>query len=169
MDGASPNVFKVRNPLKKALFGPKISREEALARAASHLENLRTEYVADLVKKTHLIEQLAGPGPQMPDEAVNELGVLAPVIFNLAGTFGYTLLQEIAASLYDALVLTASLSLNCRALVIVHARAAKLAAPGMPEIPTEEAAQLLSELRGATLAICGQEKSCGGECAACPT
>jgi hypothetical protein len=89
-------------------------------------------------------------------------------IYKLAGTFGFTLLQAIAASLYDMLVATAGMDLSCRALVKVHARAAKLVAPGMPEISEEEAERLLSELRNATTLVCDQTNPCRANCAACP-
>lgn len=161
------NITRVRNPLKKALYGRKIDRDTAVARAEQQVESLREDYIADLARKVELIEQLAGTGPQIAEDALNELAVLSPVIFNLAGAFGYPLLQQIAASLYDMLVVTAGMDLSCKALVLVHARAAKLAAPGMPEISEEEAENLLRELRYATLFVSDQTKPCRAECSAC--
>ena len=75
------------------------------------------------------------------------------------------LLLRALASLYDMLVATADMDLCCRALVKVHARAAKLAAPGMSEIPEEEADRLLSELRYATTFVCDQSSPCLSNCA----
>ena len=168
MEKRPANVLRVKNPLKKALFGPKIGMAQAVEQAERHVESLRESYVADLAGKIELIERLAGPGPKVPEEALSQLSILAPVIYNLAGTFGYTLLQHVAASLYDMLIATAGKEINCRALVLIHARAARLAAPRMPEIPEEEAENLLRELRYATLYVCEQTKLCHDECSICP-
>lgn len=143
-----PRIINPPNSLRKAVTGPfLVERERALVEANKNVEVLRECAVETLVEQVRFIETLVEPGALTISDERRDAGAgLAPALYNLAGTFGFRMLQDVAASLHEVLVVMRDRGLNCAAPVLVHVQAAKLAQPGGPKLSQSEEAHLLDEL-----------------------
>jgi hypothetical protein len=142
-------LFKVPNRLGELLRSHGgLSRGMALATAERNVEALRDKSVATLLAEIKELE-LAAPsgGGEISPDALHDMKRRAGTIFNLAGTFAYMPLQTVAASLLDLIDVIEHGQRGSADAIIVHARAARLMAPGAPALPPKAAKELFEHLR----------------------
>ncbi len=163
-------LVPIRNTLRKALLGSrKLSREVAVSRAQARVEGMRADLTAGLLAEVGRVEALGRvPGDHLSESAQRDGIAHARVIFNLAGTLGYPVLQTVAANLHDVLAAMLEKGLHCTDPVIVHALAATLAVPGALPLPPDEAEILLGHLHRIVEHFRDDPKPCRMDCAACP-
>lgn len=169
MRGAT--VTAVPNSLRKSLDGPrKIGRNVAIQQAEHNIGQLRQEFTLGLAGEIAKIEALAaGDGGHLSEDGLGEGLVISTVVFNLAGTLGLSCLQAVAANLYDLLVVMSDTGMRCLDPIMVHARAARLSAPGMAPLPDEMQRQLLGQLKEIVAHFRDNADPCSKTaCAACP-
>jgi len=169
MTGAK--VVAVQNPLRRVLYGPRqVSRNAALEQAQHNVDQLRDEFTQGLANEIGKIEALTHTATgKITDEGLKDGIILSAVIFNLAGTLGYSCLQGVAASLYDLLVVMEEKGLRCIDPLVVHARAARISAPGMPTISEAAAGELMKHLKDVIAHFRNQPDPCAkSKCGNCP-
>lgn len=142
-------VTAAPNALRKILSGPHgIGRNAAVQRAEHNVGELRQEFTLGLVGEIARIEALAvGGGGHLTEHGLEQCLVVSAVVFNLAGTLGFSCLQAVAANLHDLLVVMSEKGMRCLDPILVHARAARLSAPGMTPISEEQQRRLLEQLK----------------------
>lgn len=142
-------VTAAPNSLRKILNGPHgIGRNAAVQRAEHNVGELRQEFTFGLMGEITRIEALAaGDGGHLTEDGLAQCLVISAVVFNLAGTLGFSCLQAVAANLYDLLVVMSEEGMRCLDPVLIHARAARLLAPGTTPISEEQQRQLLKQLK----------------------
>jgi hypothetical protein len=146
-----------------------IDPERAISAAQTSVDGLREKLSVVLIDKVNQIERDTTCGLRhMSREELDDVEHIGKVIFNLAGTYGYAGLQWVAVSLLDLLSVMRERNLFCIAPVSVHAQAARLLAPGMPELPRQNIEYILAELKKVTGHL-QLQKPCGPEsCKCCP-
>lgn len=164
-------IEKVHNLLRKALNGPnRLRKEQAVAQALYNVEEIRevfTRGIVDEVAKLHRLALLKDE--HLTDDALEEGADLAGVIYNLAGAMGYDCLQLICASLSDLFVAMSGRGIRCSDPILVHARAALLASPGMPPLPDQVQRELLNNLKNVVGFFQAHPDPCAKtQCGACP-
>jgi len=142
-------IGKVQNSLRKALTGPnRIPKDKAVAQALTNVEEIRgalTQGIGEEISKLHHLA-LRREEP-VSDDTIEEGVALAGVLYNLAGAMGYHCLQAISASLSDLFVVMSDGGSRSNESILVHARAAMLASPGMPPLSRETEQELLDKLK----------------------
>lgn len=169
MRGAT--VTAAPNSLRKILEGHrKIGRNVAVQRAEHNIGELREEFTLSLTGEVARIEALAaGDAGHLTEDGLENGLVISTVVFNLAGTLGLSCLQAVAANLYDLLVVMSDKGMRCLDPVLVHARAARLSAPGMTPISDEQQRRLLRQLKEIVAHFRDNPDPCNkAACAACP-
>ena len=142
-------IGKVHNSLRKALTGPnRIQKDKAVAQAVSNVEEIRgvlTRGIGEEISKLHHLALRREE--DVSDETVEEGVALAGTLYNLAGAMGHRFLQSICASLLDLFVAMSEGGFRSNEPILVHARAAMLASPGMPPLSPEAEQELLGKLK----------------------
>jgi hypothetical protein len=142
-------IEKIHNSLRKALTGPnRIQKDKAVAQALTNVEEIRgilTQGIGEEISKLHHLA-LRREEP-VSDDTIEEGVALAGVLYNLAGAMGYRCLQSICASLSDLFVVMSDGGSRSNEPILVHARAAMLASPGMPPLSHETEQELLDKLK----------------------
>jgi hypothetical protein len=142
----------------------------AIKQAKRNVEELRDEFTQGLTNEIAKIEALVDTTAQhLPENALKSGIDLSGIIFNLAGALGYSRAQAIAASLHDLLVVMSEKELRCVEPVLIHAMAARCAAPGKPQLSKKETEQLLDHLNKIIVHFREQPDPCNkSNCQECP-
>lgn len=142
-----------------------MDKASAVGAAGRAVEALRQKMCAEL---TGQIGKLQHDGARLAPEEAAEIRRAAASVFNLAGTYGYPLLQGVAANLLDALDAMRERSVSCGAPVAVHGRAARLFAPDAQAPEAKGGQAVLTQLRGVVEHLQLQQPCSAENCRACP-
>ena len=116
----------INPPRQQGLLDPGgIEKDAAVAGAAAAIENLRQKLSVVLAEAVSRLEETSHHG-QVNETVTGDLQKIARLIYNLAGTYGNTELQFVAANLLDSMEAMRTRGVSCTAPVKVHARAARL-------------------------------------------
>lgn len=149
---ASARFFRVANRLA-AILGKSggISRNQAIENASKAVEKLRDDFTGALLREVMALESLVrGHKGPVSDKTLREIELRSIAIYNLAATFGFKVLQDVAASLLDLIALMKPMTLRRIEPIAVHIQAARLASPDVLQLPESVAVALLDELKKVT-------------------
>ena len=156
-------TIRLRNELARRVKQPGgISREEAISAASKGVESLRDNLVPALLGEVTALEAMMKTSPATLSAAdIDHIFRHSNVIFNLAGTFGFAVLRDVAASLEDLLSEVWPHGECPRDAIVVHVRAARLAAPGETRLGADETEDLLSRLAAVRMHVGRKLKHAG--------
>jgi hypothetical protein len=145
-----------------------VQKDAAVAKAQDGVESLRGTLVDSISDEILAIERIVeAANADLPVPTLTVISRHANAIYNLAGTYGYSMLKAVTTSLIDLVNLMADQNNGCPDPIIVHLRAAKLVAPGMPPLPRQDADMLLIQLRKVVSRFERHTPCDGMDCAAC--
>jgi hypothetical protein len=144
-----------------------ITKEKAVARAKAAVEKMRVELSAVLSRDIDWLDREALRQNHLSKSSLGQMRRRAAAIYNLAGTYGYSRLQQVAVSLLDCLEAMRERKLSCAAPVTVHTRAARLLAPGST-VPDEAAVLMLENLQQVVSHLRLQDPCSSENCPNCP-
>ncbi len=144
----STRLFEVITRLNEALRQPGgMERDRAIARAQDGVEKLRPRFCVILDQEILGMVQLLPDGAQVVEsQALEELSFRAGVVFNLAGTYGFTALQAASASLIDLITVMRRDGNAAAPPLMVHVLACKLLSPQAPVLSRDDGDQLVAQL-----------------------
>lgn len=132
-----------------------ITREQAVATAQGNVDDLAQDLLPELSREIHALEEMMDVAREPLSESfIRDLFVRQGVIYNLAGTFGCTGLQQVSASLGELLADMIELGVGTAEPVRVHVRAARMLGPGMPPVLDEALTLLLNHLASVRTFVC---------------
>jgi hypothetical protein len=149
---AHARFFQVENRLAPALKKRGgLVRDTAIANATSGVENLRDDFTASLLSEIAATESIIHwQGGPIGDGTLLEIESRTKAIYNLAATFGFASLSDVAASLLDLIVLMKPSHLRCVGPIAVHVQALRFASGNSGQMPAPGAGALLNELKKVT-------------------
>lgn len=145
---AAPKPTRAESRMKALLAQPGgISRDDAVARAASGVEAMRDTLSDVLRDQVAALAKFARGGMTRLDDAMlDEIVKRMKTIHNLAGTYDFGAMQRVATSTLDLIYLMQKRGVVYPDAVAVHMQAAQLLSPGRP-IPAPDAERLLAGLK----------------------